>query len=107
MGLTAEEKRERNARYVREHRERQREREGKIRIEKRVESITFSLAPWSEYLRAGQIAGMLDVCFHHGIQFLQENDARQWINEHPIGGSYVLELLSAAGLSADFLRWRG
>jgi hypothetical protein len=107
MSLTAEQKKARNARYQAEFRAKQRLKRESSRIEKRVRETAFTLAPHREYLRAGHISGLLESSFSHNLELAGAESARRWLHEHPIGASYVLELLSVAGFRSTFLRWRG
>jgi len=60
-----------------------------------------------EIFRAGLIAGRLEVCLSYGVPFRGEGRAREWLDNHPVGEFFVLDVLSVAGLRSDFLRWRG
>lgn len=62
-----------------------------------------------EALRAGQLAGLLEGAYRSdGTVYLgDETGARAWLDAHPVGASFVAELLATAGLGEAFRRWRG
>lgn len=66
-----------------------------------------STIPVSEYVRAGQIAGLLEAHFRSGMSMHGDQAMHAWLVAHPVGQSVVLELLSVAGLGDSFRLWRG
>jgi hypothetical protein len=75
------------------------------RTPKPITSVASSV-PLREYVRAGQLAGYLEVMFRFGNSLGNDAAMRSWLDDHPVGDTVVLELLSVAGLSEPFRLWR-
>jgi hypothetical protein len=69
-------------------------------------AATPAITP-NQFVRAGRIAGQLEMSFRSGMPIPAEEDARSWLDNHPIGASVALEVLSVSGLAPAFVRWRG
>lgn len=71
----------------------------------RVATAALPISP-AHLVRAGRIAGQLEMALRYGLTVPDEDGSRAWLDAHPLGASFVLELLSVGGLTADFTRWR-